>query len=319
MHHRGKSAPGQRQAPITPIPTMTSVLDHMTCPDGTRIRYGIWPVSPLSFKADLLLLNGRTEFMEKYAETIGELNGRGFTVFSFDWRGQGLSSRALANRHKGHVEDFSQYLADLDRFVAQVVCLRRQGSLIALAHSMGGHLLLRYLHEHPKMVDRAVLSAPMIDIATFPLPRILARWLVQWGQNFGWEKRFAPGSGNWSLSPAQFPGNRLTSDRGRFMDEIRAVSQNPELALGGVTYQWLAASFRSIALLAAPGYPEGIQTPVLMLSAGADQVVCNRAQKALARRLPHCRFAAIPGSRHEILKERDAIRAVFWTLFDRFV
>lgn len=296
---------------------MIPVLDYMTCPDGARIRYGIWPVSPSPRKAALLLLNGRTEFMEKYAETIGELNQRGFTVFSFDWRGQGLSSRALTNRHKGHVEDFSEYLGDLELFITRVVCPRSQGSIIAMAHSMGGHILLRYLHDNPKRVDRAVLSAPMIDIATFPLPRFLVRWLARWGNRLGGGKHFAPGTGNWSLSQAKFPGNRLTSDRRRFMDEIRAVTQNPALALGGVTYGWLAASFRSIALLAAPGYPEAIETPVLMVSAGADRVVCNRAQKALSRRLPQCRYAAIAGSRHEMLKERDAIRAEFWALFDR--
>ena len=40
-----------------------------------------------------VLLNGQTEFIEKYFEVIDELRGRGFTVATMDWRGQGGSSR----------------------------------------------------------------------------------------------------------------------------------------------------------------------------------------------------------------------------------
>jgi len=35
-----------------------------------------------------VLLNGQTEFIEKYFEVIDELRGRGFAVATLDWRGQ---------------------------------------------------------------------------------------------------------------------------------------------------------------------------------------------------------------------------------------
>jgi predicted alpha/beta hydrolase len=34
---------------------------------------------------------------------------RGFAVAILDWRGQGLSDRALPNARKGHIYDFSEY------------------------------------------------------------------------------------------------------------------------------------------------------------------------------------------------------------------
>ena len=39
----------------------------------------------------MLLLQGLSEFLEKYAEVAAGLTGRGFEVYSFDWRGQGHS------------------------------------------------------------------------------------------------------------------------------------------------------------------------------------------------------------------------------------
>ena len=39
---------------------------------------------------------------------IGELNARGFTVATFDWRGQGGSARLLADPLKAHARDFER-------------------------------------------------------------------------------------------------------------------------------------------------------------------------------------------------------------------
>ena len=52
-------------------------------------------------RASVVLFGGRGEFIEKYAtEVVGELLARGFAVLSMDWRGQGLSSRMLADPAK---------------------------------------------------------------------------------------------------------------------------------------------------------------------------------------------------------------------------
>src|ERR1043166_3543765 len=72
---------------------------------GGRMRYACWNASGTgSPRGTILLLTGRGEFIEKYAtEVVGELLGRGFCVYAVDWRGQGLSDRALADRSKGAV------------------------------------------------------------------------------------------------------------------------------------------------------------------------------------------------------------------------
>ena len=68
-----------------------------------------------------VLLNGQTEFIEKYFEVIDELRGRGFAVATLDWRGQGGSNRQTADSRKSFVGDFSEYDEDLDTLINWIV------------------------------------------------------------------------------------------------------------------------------------------------------------------------------------------------------
>ena len=102
------------------------------------------------------------------------------------------------------------------------------------------------------------------------------------------------------------------------MHEIREIRKNPDLALGGVTYQWLAAACDSIDTIYAAGYPEAVTTPVLLASGTCERIVSRRAQLRICRRLPDCRFVDIPGAKHEILKETDSLQQQFWQAFDWF-
>lgn len=52
------------------------------------------------------------------------------------------------------------------------------------------------------------------------------------------------------------------------------------------------------------------------MSAGDDSIVDNASHEAVAARLPNARVVKVPGAFHEILIERDDIRAQFWREFD---
>ena len=262
------------------------------------------------------MLGGRSEFLEKYSETIGELNQIGFDVYSFDWRGQGLSSRMLANRHKGFIDDYDIYLNDLYLFFDTIVKPESIHPLIIVAHSMGGHIALRFLHDHPKAADMAVLTAPMIDIFRSNLARWLIKHVTRMAVKIGLSHSYAIGAGDYR--DEKFNGNNLTSDPVRFMDAIEAIEKNPDLALGGVTYGWLSATLASIDILNQPGYAAKITTPILMMIAGEDKIVSVNAQKRICASMPNCRFIEIPGARHEIFKEADAVRSIVWSEFKRF-
>jgi len=299
---------GKRKTPAS--------YDFMKASDKRAIRCGIWYGQKERRRGSILLLNGRREFMEKYTETIGELIERGFDVYSLDWRGQGLSTRMLADRHKGFIEDFDVYLNDLKLFVSNRVIPNAIGPVMILAHSMGGHMALRFIHDHPGMADRMVLTAPMIDVFGSSLTRWGARFISRAANKAGFNRSYVFGSG--IDTDEKFEGNNLTSDPVRFMATAKKIEENPDLALGGVTFGWVSAALKSIDILRNPGFAEQIRTPILMISAGEDRIVSNTAQKKICSLLPNCRFMEIPGARHEILVETDAVRSVFWHEFDRF-
>jgi lysophospholipase len=287
--------------------------------DQLKIRYGIWQGDKEPCRGKILLLSGRSEFMEKYFETIRELNRRGFSVYMFDWRGQGLSDRMLPDRLKGYVEKYDDYLKDLKQFVDEFVYPVEGSNIMVLAHSMGGHIALRFFHDYPGIIGKAVLTSPLIDIAGFRWLKKPLKAIVNIAAKTGFKDRYATKrTGDFGSSEKRFSHNRLTHDPDRFRRTKKLLKDNPALAVGGVTFGWLYATFHSIDILSGKGYAEGITTPILIASAGADQVVSLQAQKAICKRLPRAQIITIPSARHEILIETDSMRHVFWRAFDWF-
>ena len=282
---------------------------------GGFVRTGqVAETAPLA--GSVLLLTGRCEFMEKYAEQARDWAARGWRVHGCDWRGQGGSSRFLANRHKGHVPDFDCFLDDLSAVEEELIAAAPR-PLVVFAHSMGGHVALRFAAEKAAAWDGLVLSAPMLGIRTIPerIAMTLARAMVGLGRGTA----YAPGQLDYREELQRFDGNVLTSDPVRFRAALDAIGANPDLALGGITWGWLDAAYRSIDRLLKRDPIEQIRLPVLMLSAGHDQVVITERQAALVARLPNARQKLYPAAQHELMMEHDSIRALVWADIDEFL
>ncbi|HEY8581265.1 MAG TPA: alpha/beta hydrolase, partial [Beijerinckiaceae bacterium] len=101
-------------------PPEGGVLAAVRTADGLTLRVARW-TPPGESRGTVTLHTGRAEYIEKYFETARELLQRGFTVVAFDWRGQGLSSRELANPRKGHIDDFQIYERDIEAVVEQTL------------------------------------------------------------------------------------------------------------------------------------------------------------------------------------------------------
>jgi lysophospholipase len=115
-----------------------------------------------------------------------------------------------------------------------------------------------------------------------------------------------------------FDGQLVTSDRARFEHTQEFLRGHPDLRLAGPTWGWIAAAYRSMALVNAAGFAEAIATPVLICGAGKDRIVLTEAERRFAARLPRGEFLELPDSEHEMLMENDSIRARFWSAFDTF-
>jgi lysophospholipase len=301
--------------PDNPVPP-GAIVESLRAVDGLRLRAARWTPSR-RVRGTVALFLGRAEFIEKYFETIGQLLDRGFSVAALDWRGQGGSARQLKNPRKGHIDDFSQYQRDLEVFVADVLSPRPQ-PWFALAHSMGGAILLDTAHSGRPPFERIVVTAPMIDLANIVFPRG-ARWLADTLDMLGLGAQFIPFGGGRNFLELPFEGNKLTTDPVRFARNADIVRAAPSLLIGDPTIGWVNAAFRLMNRFDAPEYARQIRTPILAFSAGLENVVSNPAIERFVQNLNNGALIPISGSKHEILMERDPVRERFWKAFDAFV
>jgi lysophospholipase len=297
----------------------TSFLD---LPDGVRLRLVHWP-PPATPRATVLLLHGRTEFNEKYEETAGDLIALGFDVWSFDWRGQGLSTRLLDDRQKGHVDDYGPLVDGLQAVIDHVRRTEGEGGgqrpLVLLAHSMGGLVAMRYVVEGGSDAAAVVLSAPLLGIGPGRFPAGLVAVLAWLAVLFGRGDRFAATQRPWRPGADSFEQNVVTTDRDRYAVQQKWFRDKPELVLGGVTWGWLNATIRACGELFLPYRARRVSVPLLFALAGDDVVVSRRAIARMASIVPGAVLKTYAGARHELLMERDEVRDAFLADIDAFL
>jgi len=288
---------------------------------GVRLRFARWEPTRPPRRGTVCLFQGRGEFIEKYFEVVADLRRRGFAVATMDWRGQGGSDRALANTSKGHVRSFSEFDQDLAAFMREIVLPDCQPPFIALAHSMGGNILLRNASLPGSWFSRMVLSAPMIDIAPARLgsSRGVSRAYAEILSGIGLGSLYVRGGSSRPIELDPFEDNPLTTSRERYERNRSILQAAPALGLGSPTVAWLRAALRSIARLTAPTYPLRVEVPLLLFAAGMDTVVSTQAIEEFALRLKVGTHVLLPQARHEILQETDELRQRFWATFDAYL
>ncbi|WP_438876507.1 alpha/beta fold hydrolase, partial [Bacillus cereus group sp. Bce039] len=67
----------------------------------------------------IIIVNGRIESACKYQELFYDLFHQGYDIYSFDHRGQGLSERLIADPQMGYVEQFDDYVRDMDELITR--------------------------------------------------------------------------------------------------------------------------------------------------------------------------------------------------------
>ncbi|MCP5382027.1 MAG: alpha/beta hydrolase [Kordiimonadaceae bacterium] len=278
--------------------------------DGMRLRVGHFP-SEHEEKGAILLVSGHREFIEKYTEFIESLQARGFSVYAYDHRGQGLSGRILNNPLKSHNPDFGALVRDMNQIVEEIIKPALKNSpLYLIAHSMGGQIGFRHLHDYPGVFKRAILLVPFFDlVASSTRIAGLAKIYFKLANLLGFSSFFAPGQPrNRSMIDHKTAFNQLTHDRKRYNWAEQAIDQNPDLFIGGVTYGWLAGVIKSFKIIQSPGYVSAIKIPVLVLLAEEEFVVKNETTLHILKDAKNIKIETIASSRHEMYREIDPIR-----------
>jgi lysophospholipase len=302
--------------PSNPVPENV-VSGTIKTPDGAELRFARW-APPANRRGTVCVFTGRSEYIEKYFETVRDLRDRGFAVAMIDWRGQGHSARRLRDWRKGYVRDFADYEIDVEAFVRQVVLPDCPPPFFALAHSMGGAVMLRIAHAGKRWFDRMVLSAPMIDLPGYQTS-VAARLLLRTMRYAGLGGRYVPGGRTTLTGTDSFINNPLTSDPVRYARNAAVLAEDPTLGLGSPTVAWADTAFRAMLGFRATNYPMEIRQPILMLAASNDTIVSTSAIEEFAYHLRAGSHLVIAGSKHEILQEQERYRSQFWAAFDAFV
>ena len=182
---------------------------------------------------------------------------------------------------------------------------------------MGGHILLRYLAEHgPGPLAAATIVSPMTGLHR---ELFLRSMLLLMPEIASMDHRYLFGTGPFLFLARDFAANFVTHDERRYRFTEEWFSADPRLSLGGPTVGWARQAARSMTASLAPGYLERIDLPVLLLTAGQDQIVDPASHGPVAARLRHAEHITIAEAKHEIMMETDDIRARFWEAFDGFV
>lgn len=263
-------------------------------------------------RGSVIIAPGRTEFIEKYFEATRELQARGFAVFCIDWRGQGLSGREVENGLKGHFASFDDPVNDLSTAL-KLLASKLPRPYIGLAHSMGGAIMLRALQTRRIELDGAAFSAPMWGIQGLT---DMAKKYVRFMTSLGAGGQFAPSvEKKWKRE--NFKKNPVTHDKERHARCQGLIAEEPRLALAGPTVGWVAAAMDAIESFTQPGALAHVRIPILVATAGEEQLVDNASHPAVVEQLPEARHITIVGAKHEILMETDELRNQFWAEFDQ--
>ncbi|MDB5722589.1 MAG: alpha/beta hydrolase [Alphaproteobacteria bacterium] len=291
-----------------------AILSTWRAADGWAYRRMDWrQPRQAGARGNLLFAGGRGDFIEKYLEACGHWHARGWNVTMFDWRGQG-GSQEIVETQLGSLDPL------VDDLTALVADWRSEsaGPHVVVAHSMGGHILLRTLVEGEAQLDAAVLVAPMVMINARPLPRFAASHIASFITGLGLGGRPAWKTPRRLMQTGSRRQAFLTSSPERYEDEAWWWREHPGYHLGAPSWGWLRAAYRSSARL-TPASLSTIRIPLLFIAASHDRLVSSAAIRRAAAAVPGAELLIFERAGHEILRESDPVRLEALARIDSFL
>ncbi|MCR5278181.1 MAG: alpha/beta hydrolase [Lachnospiraceae bacterium] len=280
--------------------------------DKKTIAYRIY--SAVNPKANIMLVHGFSEFMEKYNEMAFVLTQNGFNVYAIDLRGHGDSFRYTEDPSKVHVGFFSEYVRDLKEFYK----LKFGGSVLPnymLGHSMGGAISILYAEKYPHDFDKYVFSSPMVRMnpGKFPFAMVLfiSCLAATIGSSWGLEGVYAAGQHPFDPTSRLDQSSCCSPERYEYIMDMRRSNKRNQTWSG--TYGWVyAACISSMSLLKRRNIRK-IDRPVMILGAGHDRLVDEQYMRKFVARMPGAEYRFFPDARHEIYHGLAPDRERFYT------
>ena len=298
----GISAKNPRH-PLAPLPADWQE-NYFSNRHGDPLHYGFAPARGGASKGTVILTHGYGEFIELYAEAIGEYQKMGFDVWAMDFHGFGKSGR---NRNAPSENGMMEHADDLHEFVTRIVQPDRNKPVLMNTHSMGGHIGLLYLQKYPGTFDGAVMSAPMFDIYRLGLPvamRPVIQGIFNLASKIGLRDIPVPETPEIWTRMRDLYHDVLGREKGGLREEFYQKARQAETKRP--TPGWLSSAFETVASSTTHEALRSVKTPVLIGSAGLENLVDADAHERAVQLMQDAKVVKLPTARHGLWFENDA-------------
>jgi acylglycerol lipase len=246
--------------------------------DGTKLFYRHWTPTAAT-KGVLIIQHGLRDHSDNYDHLARRVAAAGIAVYAMDLRGHARSAgpRVAPN-------PWLDYVADEDKFVAQVASLEPNQPIFLFGHSMGGAIMALEVIEHKGPLAGVILSAPVLNLGVPPFVVAAVRMLGAIG----------PDLGVMTLDPNSFSHDPEVAKK-MVVDPLVEQGPGPARTASGLA-DATARIFEHI---------DRFTLPILALHGTADQLTAPSGSRALVNAAPsHDKTLRIyDGFAHDLVHE----------------
>ena len=296
-----------------------------------------------SFKGDVLIIPGLSEFIERYQNIAERLVENNYRVAVIDLPGQGLSSRFGNPGTVIHISKFKLYISSIN-LIINSLGLGKNAPLIFFGHSLGGFLSL-YYQIVTKNISNNSIPQPSVTIAMapmmgLPLSKRLSVIIIYINKILSTFKMSNIGISSNLASIASYlgiAGSNVKSSVSKSSDywknkaninyygqkvseeALKAYNENHKLETTGPSWNWVSCAIQACNYFFQNINKINIDTPTLILNAEDETVTDPFAQKKLINVLNNVEEVILPSCRHDIIHEKQEVKVLFWLSIDKFL
>ncbi len=236
--------------------------------------------------AVLVIVHGLKDHSSRYERTARALVERGYGVYAFDLRGHAHSAG-----QRVQVEQFDDYLADLQIFIERVREQHPAKPILLFGHSMGGAIATRFVQQHPDQVQGLALSAAALQVNESAITLAGTRMLA-------------------SLMPAAPLFNLDLEEFSRDPNVVKAGLSDPLVYQGAAPVHTARELINTIEAIQADF--SAVRLPLLIMHGTADSVTPPQGSEALYQQASstHKRLKLYEGLAHDLLREPEKDRVI---------
>lgn len=274
--------------------------DFIFTSDNRKLHYEAYEKT-LS-RGSIVILHGFTESAEKFREAAYYFRKAGYSVFSLDMEGHGKSNHASAKAERVEIDSFDTYANDLDFFIEKVVKPEtKNGKIHIYSHSLGSTVALLYLMKHPYIIEKAVLSSPMI-CGNMGMPVAVAGTVAKLLCSLGGKKISAPG--RCVFNPEQSFAECDATSKARFEYYHEKRKNQPLYQTSGPSFGWVKASLEARDKILSAKSKAEFGAELLIFLPEEDKQLLHSYTKKFAD-ITDTEIKNVKNSKHEIFMSRN--------------